>query len=467
MKTEYVALEAIKPDENNPREIFDGIDELIDQFRFTPDRPNEPFTPLIVVKDGNIYRIVDGERRYRALVKAGKVTKVLCNIADTFEEAHSVAMMLATDDKKQLTDTERARGVQTMLCLGVDFDQVDSLGKLESGAAKKIKRALASRKDHQVKPVQISLDDLIEIADIDNPHRMAELMELAEDQKSNEWNSPFRRHLQLYKKEAKAFKDYQQFKALLEPYGFFLLNKQPEENPDIALYDDVFTQSEVIKTVESLNADGVSVSDVSVYIYLGGRPENADEWGFSPGTRAYFYIPTSVAENLEGWEQAEEDEEQMSMRQLYEEMGENLSKALEGYLRFYIKRYFALTKGRISARIKKEATDSINATYAQVIKDCGEDIEAIIDPWMIAVYWEDIEPGVCQLTDILCGNSISDYVQGSAKKQAVYFQEFLNDLVADGYEKTDFDISIEDKISDWLSSNQNDKDNEDTVPDAA
>ena len=60
LRTEVVKLADIRPDENNPRKEFDGLEELVEQFKHTPDRPNEPFTPLIVVKDGNIYRIVDG-----------------------------------------------------------------------------------------------------------------------------------------------------------------------------------------------------------------------------------------------------------------------------------------------------------------------------------------------------------------------------------------------------------------------
>lgn len=60
---ERVSLADIRPSKENPRSDFGDIAALADSIRATG---NEPVNPPVVVRDGNVYRIVDGERRYRA-----------------------------------------------------------------------------------------------------------------------------------------------------------------------------------------------------------------------------------------------------------------------------------------------------------------------------------------------------------------------------------------------------------------
>lgn len=117
-----VRLADIVPSKSNPRRDFGDIDALAAAIESTG---GEPVNPPVLVADGNIYRIVDGERRYRALRKLhGDDTEVTALVYDSMDEANEVVAMLATDDKRPLTEAERAHGVQQMLLLGVDTERV-------------------------------------------------------------------------------------------------------------------------------------------------------------------------------------------------------------------------------------------------------------------------------------------------------------------------------------------------------
>lgn len=120
-----VRLSDIRPSGANPREDFGDIGALADAIRATG---GEPVNPPVLVEDGNVFRIVDGERRWRALEEIyGKTEpdrEVTALVYDSLDDANEVVAMLATDDKRQLTEVERARDVQQMLILGVDEERV-------------------------------------------------------------------------------------------------------------------------------------------------------------------------------------------------------------------------------------------------------------------------------------------------------------------------------------------------------
>lgn len=97
-----VRLGDIRPSEQNPREDFGDIGALARSIEATG---GEPLNPPVVVADGNVFRIVDGERRYRALSSIyGEDREVSALVADTMDEANELVAMLATDDKRQLTE---------------------------------------------------------------------------------------------------------------------------------------------------------------------------------------------------------------------------------------------------------------------------------------------------------------------------------------------------------------------------
>lgn len=149
-----VRLGDIRPSEQNPREDFGDIGALARSIEATG---GEPLNPPVVVADGNVYRIVDGERRYRALSSIyGEDREVSALVADTMDEANELVAMLATDDKRQLTEAERARGVQQMLVLGVDEQRIERASRATAGQIRAA-RKLRGRIDAGV---QVTLDQL-------------------------------------------------------------------------------------------------------------------------------------------------------------------------------------------------------------------------------------------------------------------------------------------------------------------
>lgn len=133
-----VRLGDIRPSEQNPREDFGDIGALTRSIEATG---GEPLNPPVVVADGNVYRIVDGERRYRALSSIyGEDREVSALVADTMDEANELVAMLATDDKRQLTEAERARGVQQMLVLGIDEQRIERASRATAGQIRAARR---------------------------------------------------------------------------------------------------------------------------------------------------------------------------------------------------------------------------------------------------------------------------------------------------------------------------------------
>lgn len=143
-----VRLGDIRPSEQNPREDFGDIGALARSIEATG---GEPLNPPVVVADGNVYRIVDGERRYRALSSIyGEDREVSALVTESMDEANELIAMLATDDKRQLTEAERARGVQQMLVLGVDEQRIERASRATAGQIRAARRLRGSIEGRQV-----------------------------------------------------------------------------------------------------------------------------------------------------------------------------------------------------------------------------------------------------------------------------------------------------------------------------
>lgn len=143
-----VRLGDIRPSEQNPREDFGDIGALARSIEATG---GEPLNPPVVVADGNVYRIVDGERRYRALSSLyGEDREVSALVAESMDEANELVAMLATDDKRQLTEAERARGVQQMLVLGIDEQRIERASRATAGQIRAARRLRGSIEGRQV-----------------------------------------------------------------------------------------------------------------------------------------------------------------------------------------------------------------------------------------------------------------------------------------------------------------------------
>ena len=121
-----------------------------------------PVNPIIVVHDGGIYRIVDGERRYHAMMSLGTEE---CDVivAEDMDEANALLAMLATDDKRQLTEQEKSQCVQQVLLLGVDPDTVATMASIDPQVARAVKKVLPKIKD-EVR--QYTLTEAAEIAGV-------------------------------------------------------------------------------------------------------------------------------------------------------------------------------------------------------------------------------------------------------------------------------------------------------------
>lgn len=133
-----VRLGDIRPSGQNPREDFGDIGALARSIEATG---GEPLNPPVVVADGNVFRIVDGERRYRALSSIyGEDREVSALVAESMDEANELVAMLATDDKRQLTEAERAHGVQQMLVLGIDEQRIERASRATAGQIRAARR---------------------------------------------------------------------------------------------------------------------------------------------------------------------------------------------------------------------------------------------------------------------------------------------------------------------------------------
>ena len=143
-----VRLGDIRPSEQNPREDFGDIGALARSIEATG---GEPLNPPVVVADGNVFRIVDGERRYRALSSIyGEDREVSALVVESMDEANELVAMLATDDKRQLTEAERARGVQQMLVLGVDEQRIERASRATARQIRAARRLRGSIEGRQV-----------------------------------------------------------------------------------------------------------------------------------------------------------------------------------------------------------------------------------------------------------------------------------------------------------------------------
>lgn len=207
-----VRLGDIRPSEQNPREDFGDIGALARSIEATG---GEPLNPPVVVADGNVYRIVDGERRYRALSSIyGEDREVSALVAESMDEANELVAMLATDDKRQLTEAERARGVQQMLVLGVDEQRIERASRATAGqirAARRLRGSIEGR--------QVTLEQL-EAASAFDDEKDVEAVLAAGDGWAGKADSIRRR---IAREEAKA-EDYDAFGDA----GIPVVKKQPE-----------------------------------------------------------------------------------------------------------------------------------------------------------------------------------------------------------------------------------------------
>lgn len=228
-----IKLADVIPDPNNPRKDFDEekIRALADSFIANN---GEPFTPPIVVACGaGKYRIIDGERRYRAMLLDGELEDAAFMVASDAEAGYAMAAMLATDSKEKLTEAEKAMGVQQAIMYDMDDRCVDGIAGMKRGSAAKLRRCLSYR-DEPVR--QTTLDKLFEVAEIDDALEREQLLDMLDEGKDSGYMSDFRKKLNGCKSLQRNNAAYSEIMGLLRAAGVEVVDEAPESGYKFGKY---------------------------------------------------------------------------------------------------------------------------------------------------------------------------------------------------------------------------------------
>ncbi|MEG1547390.1 MAG: ParB/RepB/Spo0J family partition protein [Clostridia bacterium] len=137
-RIEDVALERIVPNPNQPRATFD--DETIAELAQSIDQVGL-IQPILVHKQGDMYELVAGERRLRAVKSLGW-TSVTCIVQSSMEEEASAMMSLIENlQREDLYFLEEAACYSTLLSTyNLTQEQLaERLGKSQSSIANKLR----------------------------------------------------------------------------------------------------------------------------------------------------------------------------------------------------------------------------------------------------------------------------------------------------------------------------------------
>lgn len=218
-----VPLSAVRPSGQNPREDFGDIDALAETIRATG---GEPLNPPVLVADGNVYRIVDGERRYRALCSiygAYSGREVSALVTEGMDDANELVAMLATDDKRQLSEVERAHGVQQMLVLGVDEVKAAQAARATKAQVRAVRRI--GKVDAGVQP---TLEQYERAAQFEDEADREEVLSAGSNWANTAWT--IERRIAAEQRNAAD-------RAILEGEGIEIAESAPEGWPRIAWVD--------------------------------------------------------------------------------------------------------------------------------------------------------------------------------------------------------------------------------------
>lgn len=130
-------LSKIVPDPNQPRKIFDS-QELASLAQSI--RELGVLSPITVQKQGAQYRLIAGERRWRAAALAG-LTEIPCFIRFFDDEQRRLAALVENLQRRDLDPFEEAAGLQDLITqTGLTQTQVaQKIGKSQSCVANKLR----------------------------------------------------------------------------------------------------------------------------------------------------------------------------------------------------------------------------------------------------------------------------------------------------------------------------------------
>ncbi len=256
MKLETVQLVDVFPNPKNPRKDFSGIDELAATFE-----NGVPWQPIQVIKQGGIYTIVDGERRYRAMKKLG-TKSCMALVAENQEDADALVAMVATNNKKQLTEIELSQGIQQAIVFA-DIERVEkATGRTN---LKRAKRAMEKVDDYAE---DMSIDRLIAIDEFADDPKSAELLTKC---KESEWRKIYAQIKQA-KKEAET---KEKLIRVVKEAGIEPVSEYPHQARMVRVTNNPDELAELIKTYEASEI-AVRISDYGVTLYRFDKDANAE-----------------------------------------------------------------------------------------------------------------------------------------------------------------------------------------------
>lgn len=166
----YIDINEIKPNENQPRKVFD--EEEINELTVSIEKLGV-ITPITLRKAEVGYEIVAGERRWRAARRA-KLTKVPCIIKDLTEEENMVISIVENMQRVDLNPIEEAEAL-SQLIKKYGYSQEDvsqNVGKSRSYVTNSLRLLKLPEK----------IRDLVRSGDISNGHAKV-LLSIEEDKK--------------------------------------------------------------------------------------------------------------------------------------------------------------------------------------------------------------------------------------------------------------------------------------------
>ncbi len=174
-----IALEKIHPDPGQPRKLFDndallGLAASISQVGV--------LSPITVQKDDDGYRIIAGERRWRAARIAG-LNEMPCIISEFSPENAQLAALIENLQRKDLDPFEEAAGIRKLLnATGMTQEQAAlRLGKSQSGIANKLRLlALAPEIIETLREYQLSERHARALLALPEPERAGALEHIAQ-----------------------------------------------------------------------------------------------------------------------------------------------------------------------------------------------------------------------------------------------------------------------------------------------
>ena len=410
--TQRVNIKDVVPDPNNPRETFEGLEALIAQFDLNTERPGEPYNLPLLVKDANAYRIVDGERRYQAMQKRG-TESFLANVADSFDDAETMMAMLATDSEQPLTEIEKAKGVQRMLELGVPVTRIDKAASLKRGTASKVKKAYSTAKDTAQ---TLSIEHWLAIAEFEGDEEAQATLEQCTE---GEWRMTVNRLRNAREAEKKKA-------ALLEASertGVEILPKRPR-GAELVKEFYSFDVGELEQLVDGKGSDYVMAKPTGAYAY---------------NEINLYRKPSAVSD-----EEAAAIESDNSIKSA---MTKDKRRRAQ-----WVATLFAETGMKGLRRTGKAfERHAINDQYkiGGFVKKAGEGalVPVHASEWMVALLWEEVDNMTqTELLAIAKGKTNETHLSADGlARVGKRFADFLDALIADGYEPSDSEKSLNEK----------------------